>query len=53
MSVDYTQELLEMLEILADGLEWNIDNIIGMNESDSEALVAARALIAKVKGEQA
>jgi hypothetical protein len=43
-------ELLEMLETPCDGLAWNIENHPDiMTESDSEALVAARALIAKAR----
>ena len=46
----YAPKCLEMLETLCGGLEWNIDNNILMNESDCEALTAARALIAEIKG---
>lgn len=39
--------LLETLEMLADGLEWNIQNHPAvMDESDSEALETARAVVA-------
>ena len=49
-----TPALLEMLETLCDGLEWNIDNTVLMNESDSEALASARAVIADYRaGKQA
>lgn len=45
-------ELLEMLEKLCNGLEWNIENHpTVMSEVDCEALLEARALIAKVRGE--
>jgi len=47
----HAPEILEMLETLCAGLEWNIDSNVLMNESDTEALASARALIAKVKGD--
>lgn len=46
----HAPELLEMVETLADGLEWNLESLDVMGESEHEALVSARALIAKVKG---
>lgn len=43
-------DLLEMLETLCNGLEWNIQNHpTVMNESDGEALTAARTLITRVR----
>ena len=48
-----TQPLLDMLETLCTGLEWNIENHPDvMNESDSEALHAARALLGRYQGAQ-
>ena len=45
-------DLLEALETLCTGLEWNIENHPTiMNESDSQALAEARAAIAKATGE--
>lgn len=41
-------ELLIMLDMLCNGLAWNIENHPDvMNESDSEALLAARGLLKK------
>jgi len=45
-------ELLDMLEMLCDGIEWNIDNSVLMNESDSEALATARTVIADYHAKQ-
>lgn len=54
MMDEQTTELLEMLETLCAGLEWNIENHpTVMNEADAEALDLARALIARVKGDGA
>jgi hypothetical protein len=45
-------ELYEALEMLCNGLEWNIENHpTVMNESDREALALARAALAKARGE--
>lgn len=42
--------LLDMLETLCNGLEWNIENHPEiMNESDAEALAQARALLKRVQ----
>lgn len=47
---EQTRELLEMIEMLCAGLEWNIEqHPTVMNESDNEALAEARALVAKVR----
>jgi hypothetical protein len=44
-------DLYEALEMLCNGLEWNIENHpTVMNESDREALGQARAALAKAKG---
>lgn len=43
-----TQPLIDMIETLCNGLEWNIENHPTiMNESDAEALEEARALLAR------
>lgn len=48
----YAPELLDMVATLADGLEWNIEqHPDAMGQADDEALAAARALIAQIKGE--
>ncbi len=48
-----TIELLEMIEMLCAGLEWNIENHpVVMNEADNEALTEARALVARVRANQ-
>lgn len=48
----YAPELLDMVVMLADGLEWNIENHPeAMGQSDDEALAAARELIAKIEAE--
>jgi hypothetical protein len=44
-------DLLDALEMLCIGLEWNIDNHpTVMNEADHEALANARAVIARATG---
>jgi hypothetical protein len=44
-------KLLEALEILCNGLEWNIKNHPTiMNQADEEALLLARAVIAQAEG---
>jgi len=49
MLTDLEAELLDMVEMLADGLQWNLESLDVMGESDREALTEARALIARVK----
>jgi len=47
------QPLLDMIDMLCTGLEWNIENHPEvMNEADSEALEEARALLARYGGNQ-
>ena len=46
-------DLLETIEMLCDGLEWNIESRpLVMNESDCEALATARAVIAEYREKQ-
>ncbi|WP_368647918.1 hypothetical protein [Castellaniella ginsengisoli] len=50
---DAPQDLLDMLDTLCAGLEWNIENHPAiMNESDSEALAEARALMSRYSSGQ-
>lgn len=43
-------ELIDMLETLCNGLEWNIENHPDiMNESDCETIAEARALLSRAQ----
>jgi len=51
--VSHCEELAQMVETLTNGLRWNIENnVLGMHESDAEALAEAEDLLFKVRGQQ-
>jgi hypothetical protein len=51
--LDGRRGLVGMLQTLCNGIEWNIENHpTVMNESDSEALAEARAMIAELEPTQ-
>jgi hypothetical protein len=48
----YSPEMLEMIDTLCNGIEWLIENHPTiMGQADDEAVMEARELIARVKGE--